>query len=48
MSFFATMLFFYIVYDMFRTNFVIRKNNPHTHYETSKTFLIPNPEAYRR
>lgn len=48
MSFFATMLFFYIVYDMFRNNVVIRKNNPHTHYETTKTFKIPAPGSYEK
>jgi len=41
MSFFATMLFFYLVYDMFRNNVVVRKNNPHTHYEKTKKLLIP-------
>jgi len=45
MSFFATMLFFYIVFDMFRTNFVIRKNNPNTHYEEEVTLLIPSTAA---
>lgn len=48
MSFFATMLFFYIVYDMFRTNLVIRKNNPHTHYEETKMFRIPASGSYEK
>lgn len=46
MSFFATMLFFYVVFDMFRTSFIIRKNNPFTNYEETQTLWIPSPNVY--
>jgi cytochrome c oxidase subunit 1 len=40
-SFFATMLFFYIVYDMFNTNYLVRKNNPHKYYVEETKLSVP-------
>lgn len=41
MSFCSMILFFYIIYDMFRTNFILKKNNPFKHYEPIKKFSLP-------
>jgi cytochrome c oxidase subunit 1 len=41
LSVFSTCLFFYIIYDMFRTAYVLNKNNPWKHYPQKVTFTIP-------
>ena len=41
-SLFATGLFFYIVFDMFRTNYIIKKNNPHKYYPTKEIIFVPS------
>lgn len=46
MSFVSTMFFFYIVYDMFRTNNEVKKNNPTKHYAETVTLYIPSPSVY--
>lgn len=42
MSFFATMLFFYTVYHAFKSNIVVRKNNPHKHYAETEVLRVPD------
>jgi cytochrome c oxidase subunit 1 len=47
-SLFATVLFFYIVYDMFATNYVNRKNNPSKFYPDSLSLLVPSHYSMTR
>lgn len=44
LSFTSTMLFFYIVFDMYTTGFQVKKNNPHKHYAQKKAINIPDNE----
>ena len=46
-SLFATGLFFYIVYDMFATNYVNRKNNPNKFYPETLSLLVPSPYSMK-
>lgn len=41
LSVFATALFFYIIYDMFKTNYVVTKNNPWIYYSDSGRLNVP-------
>jgi cytochrome c oxidase subunit 1 len=42
LSVFATALFFYIIYDMFMTQYIITKNNSWKHYPEKAVLKIPN------
>jgi len=46
MSFAATLFFFYSVYDMFNTNSIVRKDNPHKYYNLKEKITIYNPLTY--
>jgi cytochrome c oxidase subunit 1 len=41
LSVFSTCLFFYIIYDMLRTEYILTKDNPWKHYPQSVTITVP-------
>jgi len=48
MAILSTILFFYVMFDMFRNKLIIRKNNPHTHYDTEVILGVPERGEYER
>jgi cytochrome c oxidase subunit 1 len=45
LSVFSTIFFFYIIYDMFMTQHLIKKNNPWKHYKLDLAMFIPSKAA---
>ena len=46
LSVFSTGLFFFIVYDMFATEYVVNKNNPWKHYPKKTSLKIPHQSLF--
>ena len=43
LSVFSSLFFFYVIYDMLMTQYLIKKNNPWKHYKSDlEMFIIPS------